>query len=147
MVKDAEANAAKDKAEREKIDLKNQADQLIYQTEKTLGEIGDKISQDEKSKIQAAINDLREQLKKEDGAAIKTAMDTLMKASHKMAEEIYKNAQAQGAGPGAGQAGPGAGPSGGQGGQQAGPGPGPGNNDKGKNDGPVDADFEVVDDK
>ena len=148
MVKDAEANAAKDKAEREKIDTKNQADQLIYQTEKTLSEIGDKISQDEKNKIQAAINDLREQIKKEDVAAIKASTDALMKASHKMAEEIYKNAQAgasgaQGAGPG--QAGQGAGQNTGQGGQQAGP--GPGNKNNGKNDGPVDADFEVVDDK
>jgi molecular chaperone DnaK len=147
MVKDAEANAAKDKAEREKIDTKNQADQLIYQTEKTLSEIGDKISQDDKKKIQAAINDLREQIKKEDAAAIKASMDALMKASHKMAEEIYKNAQAgaSAGGAGPGQAGPGAGQSGGQSGQQAGP--GPGNKNNGKNDGPVDADFEVVDDK
>jgi molecular chaperone DnaK len=135
MVKDAEANAAKDKSEREKIDVKNQADQLIYQTEKTLGEIGDKISQDEKDRIRAAINDLREQLKKEDAAAIKASMDALMKASHKMAEEIYKNAQANaqpGSGPGPGQA------QGSQGQSQAGPKGGD------KNDGPIEADFEEV---
>ena len=150
MVKDAEANAAKDKAEREKIDVKNQADQLIYQTEKTLGEIGDKISQDEKNKIQAAITDLREQVKKDDIAAIKTATETLMKSSHKMAEELYKNAQAQGAGAaGAGQAtGPGAGTSdAGQTNNQSQQQSGPENKNNGKNDGPVDADFEVVDDK
>ncbi|HAJ80307.1 MAG TPA: molecular chaperone DnaK [Fibrobacteres bacterium] len=150
MVKDAEANAAKDKAEREKIDVKNQADQLIYQTEKTLGEIGDKISQDEKNKIQAAITDLREQVKKDDIAAIKTATEALMKSSHKMAEELYKNAQAQGAGAaGAGQAtGPGAGTSdAGQTNNQSQQQSGPENKNNGKNDGPVDADFEVVDDK
>jgi molecular chaperone DnaK len=150
MVKDAEANAAKDKAEREKIDVKNQADQLIYQTEKTLGEIGDKISQDEKNKIQAAINDLREQVKKDDITAIKAATETLMKSSHKMAEELYKNAQSQGAGAaGAGQAtGPGAGTSdAGQTNNQSQQQSGPENKNNGKNDGPVDADFEVVDDK
>jgi molecular chaperone DnaK len=143
MVKDAEANAAKDKAEREKIDVKNQADQLIYQTEKTLGEIGDKISQDEKDKIHAAINDLREQLKKENIPSIKSSMDTLMKASHKMAEELYKNAQA-GQHPGAG-AGPGPGGAGGNvhGQSQSGPG-GPGGKNDGKNDGPIEADFEEV---
>ena len=120
MVKDAEANAARDKEEREKIDVKNQADQLIYQTEKTMGEMGDKISQDEKDKIKAAINDLREKIKKEDIEGIKAATETLMKASHKMAEELYKNAQAAGAA-GAGQAGPGAGQQDGQGpGQQQG---------------------------
>jgi molecular chaperone DnaK len=141
MVKDAEANAAKDKADREKIDVKNQADQLIYQTEKTLGEIGDKISQDEKDKIRSAINDLREQLKKENIESIKSSMDVLMKASHKMAEELYKNAQA-GAQPGAG-AGPGA--SGGSGNVNGQAQQGPGNS--GKNDGkdgPIEADFEEV---
>ena len=144
MVKDAEANAARDKAEREKIDVKNQADQLIYQTEKTMGEMGDKISQDEKDKIKAAINDLREKIKKEDVEGIKAATETLMKASHKMAEELYKNAQAAGAA-GAGQAGPGAGQQGGQGpGQQQG---GTSGKNDGKKDGPIDADFEVVDDK
>jgi molecular chaperone DnaK len=149
MVKDAEANAAKDKAERERIDVKNQADQLIYQTEKTLGEIGDKISQNEKDTIKAAINDLREQLKKENIESIKSSMDKLMKASHKMAEEIYKNAQAgpQAGGSSAGGAG-GAGPGpnmgnmsgGGQNQQQSGSGP---KND-GKGEGPIEADFEEV---
>jgi molecular chaperone DnaK len=144
MVKDAEANAAKDKADREKIDVKNQADQLIYQTEKTLGEIGDKISQDEKDKIRAAINDLREQVKKENIASIKSSMDVLMKASHKMAEEIYKNAQG-GAHPGAGAgAGPGQGPDGQAHGQSQQQGPGRDGKNDGKNDGPIEADFEEV---
>ena len=145
MVKDAEANAAKDKEEREKIDVKNQADQLIYATEKTLGEIGDKISQDEKDKIKAGVADLREKIKSGDPAAIKASMEALTKVSHKMAEELYKNAQAQGAAgaAGAGQAGPGPGP-------QAGPAGSPGDQasgQDGKKNGPVDADFEVMDDK
>jgi molecular chaperone DnaK len=148
MVKDAEVNAAKDKAEREKIDVKNQADQLIYQTEKTLGEIGDKISQDEKDKIRAAINDLREQLKKENIESIKSSMDALMKVSHKMAEELYKNAQAGGAagaaGPGAGQAGPGPEQTGGNVHGQSQQGPGQSGKNDGKNDGPIEADFEEV---
>jgi molecular chaperone DnaK len=148
MVKEAESNAERDKQEREKIDVKNQADQVIYQTEKTLGEIGDKIPLDDKTKIQSAVDDLRKKLKGDDIEAIKASMDALMKASHKMAEEMYKNA-----GPQAGGAGPsGGGPQQGQPGGQAGPqgrpqgdaGP---KKDDGKGDGPVDADFTVVDDK
>lgn len=140
MVKDAEANSARDKEEREKIDTKNQADQLIYQTEKTLGEIGDKIPSEEKDKIRSAINDLREKIKTDDVAAIKEGVDTLMKASHKMAEEIYKNTQS-GTGGTSQQAG-----SSDQQGQQQQSG-GSSNKNNGKADGPVDADFEVVDDK
>ena len=136
MVKEAESNAEQDKQEREKIDVKNQADQAIYQTEKTLGEIGDKIPLDDKTKIQSAVDDLRKKLKGDDIGAIKASMDALMKASHKMAEEMYKNSGASG---------------------QAGDHPRrvrvPGRKavrrfeptDKG--DGPVDADFTVVDDK
>jgi len=147
MVKDAEANAARDKAEREKIDVKNQADQLIYQTEKTMGEMGDKISAEEKSTIQAAIAGLREKLKTDDIEGIKAATEALMKSSHKMAEELYKNAQSAGAT--GGQAGPGASgqQSPGQGPQQSGPQGGQSDKNDGKKDGPIDADFEVVDDK
>ena len=144
MVKDAEANAAKDKEDREKIDVRNQADQLIYQTEKTLGEIGDKISQGEKDSIKAAVADLREKVKKDNIADIKTSMDALMKSSHKMAEELYKSSQAQGGGAaGPGQAGPQPGSNGNAQGQA---GPQSGGQD-GKKNGPVDADFEVMDDK
>ena len=140
MVKEAESNAERDKQEREKIDVKNQADQVIYQTEKTLGEIGDKIPLDDKTKIQSAVDDLRKKLKGDDIAAIKASMDALMKASHKMAEEMYKNAGANAQGGAQSQAGPGPGP-------QAGPGPSDGQKKDGKGDGPVDADFTVVDDK
>jgi molecular chaperone DnaK len=137
MVRDAEVNAESDKKEREKIDMKNKADSLIFQTEKTLEDIGDKISAEEKSKIKAALEDLKETMKSDDAEKIKTSMDALMKVSHKMAEELYKSAQAQGA---AGQAGAGANTAGGD--------AGAGDAEKGgKKDGAVDADFEVVDDK
>lgn len=148
MVKEAEANAEKDKAEREKVDVKNQADQLISQTEKTLGEVGEKISAEEKAKIQSALEDLKEKAKGDDTQAIKTSIDNLMKSSHKMAEEMYKNAQgaAGGAQGGAQPGGAGAGAAAGQ--QQAGPQQQDASSQDGgkKDDGAVDADFEVVDD-
>jgi molecular chaperone DnaK len=139
MVKEAESNAERDKKEREKIDVKNQADQVIYQTEKTLGEIGDKIPLDDKTKIQSAVDDLRKKLKGDDTDAIKASMDALMKASHKMAEEMYKHAGPQGQ--------PGAGPTAGAGPSSPGPDGNAGDKKDGKGDGPVDADFTVVDDK
>ncbi len=143
MVKDAEANAEADKAEREKVDTKNQAEQLVFQTEKTLGEVGDKISEDEKKQIQTALDDLKEKAKGDDIQAIKSSMDALMKSSHKMAEELYKTQAAGGAG-----AGGAAGPEGAAGGQQQGPEQNAqGDQNKGGGeDGAVDADFEVVDD-
>jgi molecular chaperone DnaK len=137
MVKDAEANAARDKEEKEKVEIKNQADQLIFQTEKTLGELGDKISAADKAKITDALNDLKEKAKGTDTAAIKASIDALMKASHSMAEEMYKNAGAAGAGPAGG--GPQGGPTGGAQSHQEEP------KKKGQGEGPVDADFEVVD--
>jgi len=141
MVKDAEANAARDKAEREKIDVKNQADQLIYQTEKTLAETGDKISQDEKDKIKVAINDVREKIKTENIEGIKAATETLMKASHKMSEELYKNAQSGSRADAQGSAGQH------EESQQTGPRGRAAENSEGKKNGPVDADYEVVGDK
>jgi molecular chaperone DnaK len=137
MVKDAEANAAHDKEEKEKVEIKNQADQLIFQTEKTLGELDGKISDADKSKISSALNDLKEKAKGTDTAAIKASIDALMKASHSMAEAMYKNA---GGGAGAGPTGgPQGGPTGGAQSQQDEP------KKKGQGEGPVDADFEVVD--
>jgi molecular chaperone DnaK len=142
MVKEAESNADRDKKEREKIDVKNQADQAIYQTEKTLSEVGDKIPLDDKNKIQSAVDDLRKKLKSDDTDAVKASMDALMKASHKMAEEMYKNAGPQGqAGPG-----PGSGPTGSADADAHADGS-TGPKKDGKGDGPVDADFTVVDDK
>lgn len=142
MVKEAEANAETDKSEKEKIEVKNQADQVVYQTEKTLGEVGDKISADEKSKIQAALDDLKAKIKDGDTAAIKASMEALMQSSHKMAEEMYKNAQAAG---GAGAEGAAGGASGGPSQDQASGGAQGGGQQGQEQQGPVDADYEVVD--
>ena len=94
MKKDAEAHADDDKKRREMVDLKNQADQLAYQTEKTLSEQGEKVSPEDRGNIESAISALREALKGDDAEAIKRAMENMEKASHKLAEEMYK-AQAQ----------------------------------------------------
>lgn len=135
MVKDAEANAEKDKSEKERIEVKNQADQVIFQTEKTLKEAGDKIPESDKSAIESALNDLKEKAKGDNTEAIKASMDALMKASHSMAEAMYKTAGAQAGGPK-----PGAGPQG----PQPEPEQEPPKDAKDK-DGAVDADYEVVD--
>jgi molecular chaperone DnaK len=149
MVKDAEANAARDKEEKEKVEVKNQAEQLVYQTEKMLVEAGDKIPADVKGKYQSSIDDLKEKIKGGDPKAIKAGMDSMMKVS----EELYKHAQAAGAaGPGAGGPGGGADPAEGQqfhdgqpGGTSAPSGDAGDQKKKGGKDGAVDADFEVVD--
>jgi molecular chaperone DnaK len=143
MVKDAEANAEKDKKEKERIEVKNQADQTIFQTEKTLKEVEGKIPDSDKAAIEAALNELKEKAKGEDIEAIKASMDALMKASHSMAEAMYKQA----GGAAGAQGGPQPGPGGG--GPQTGPtGPEPQQEppkEKKEGDGAVDADFEVVD--
>ncbi len=92
MVKDAELHKAEDSKRRELVDLKNQADALIAQTEKSLGEIGDKISAEEKVKIESAITELKDTLKDTDSTKeqIEAKVKTLTEASHKMAEQMYK---------------------------------------------------------
>ena len=148
MVKEAEANAAQDKEEKERIEVKNQADQTIYQTDKMLSEIGGKISEGDKSNIQKALDDLKEKVKGTDISAIKSSMDALMKASHAMAEAMYKQAGPEAAAGAAG--GPGAGFTSQQQGPTASAGPSPSGGESKKGgpaDGAVDADFEVVDDK
>ena len=139
MVKDAEANAEADKKKREEIDTRNEADSLVYQTEKALKDYGDKVSAADKSGIEAAVNDLKEALKGSDIAAIKAKTETLKQASYKIAEEMYKAQNAGGAGaagagpnPGAAAGNAGAGASGGSG------------FDKGSAD---DVQYEVHDDK
>lgn len=112
MVKEAEANAENDKLEKEKVEAKNNADSLIYQTEKTLKEMGDKIGAADKQKIEAAIADLRQALNSDNTADIKAKTESLQQAAYKIAEEMYKQQGAQaGADPNAGssqgaQAGP-----------------------------------------
>ena len=103
MVKEAEANAENDKLEKEKVEAKNNADSLIYQTEKTLKEMGDKIGAADKQKIEAAIADLRQALNSDNTADIKAKTESLQQAAYKIAEEMYKQQGAQaGADPNAG---------------------------------------------
>lgn len=97
MVKDAEANAASDKAKREGIDAKNEADSLIYATEKTLKEMGDKVDSAEKQKIEDAIADLKKVMETDNVSEIKAKTESLKQASYKIAEELYKQQAAQGA--------------------------------------------------
>jgi molecular chaperone DnaK len=132
MVKDADAHAAEDKKTRELAEARNKADSAIYQVEKSLKEFGDKLSDDEKNKIKEAIDKATSVKNSSDPEEINKAVDEMMQASHKMAEEMYKQQTAQQAGAGEAQAETAEEPS---------------KEDKGKGDeGAVDADFEVVDD-
>ena len=100
-VKEAEQFAAEDKARREEVDTHNNAEHLIYQTEKTLNELGDKATEDEKAAVQAAVEKLKEANKGTDLEAIKTAMDELQKAFYPITEKMYQQAQAAQGQPGA----------------------------------------------
>ena len=134
MVKEAEANAEADKKEREKIDARNEADSMIYATEKSLKDLGDKVDAAEKQKIDDAIAALRQALNGDDVEAIKAKTKELQEASYKIAEEIYKQQAAAGGNPDMGGANPG--DAGADAGASAGP-------NKGSAD---DVDYEVVDD-
>jgi molecular chaperone DnaK len=109
LVKDAQAHTDEDKKRRKLAEAKNQADNLVYQTEKNIAEYGDKVSPEEKTKIQDAVAALKKTLEGNDAEAIESATQTLMSASHKLAEEMYKKAAsatgAQGAAPGGNGAG------------------------------------------
>ncbi|MBL6665318.1 MAG: molecular chaperone DnaK [Rickettsiales bacterium] len=107
MVKDAEANAEADKAKKELVEARNQADSLVYQTEKSLGEHGDKIDADTKKSIEDGIKSLKDLLAKEDAKAdeIKSATETLTQTSMKLGEAVYKAAQESSADPMAAAAG------------------------------------------
>ena len=91
-VKEAEAYAAEDKKRREAVDVRNNADQMIYQTEKTVTEFGDKLSDEEKSKIETAKEALKEALKGEDIDAIKAKQEELQKEIYAVSEKVYKAA-------------------------------------------------------
>ena len=95
-VREAEQFAAEDKARREEVDTHNMADQTVYQTEKTLSELGDKISEEEKQSIQSAVDKLKEVNKGTDVAAIKAATEEVQKAFYAVSEKLYKNAAPQG---------------------------------------------------
>ncbi|WP_428041657.1 molecular chaperone DnaK [Candidatus Avelusimicrobium fimicolum] len=94
FVKDAEKFADEDKKHKEVIEAKNQGDSVLYQTEKALKEYGDKVSQDDRLAIDRALNDLRDALKGEDAAKMKSATDAALQASQKLGEAMYKSQQA-----------------------------------------------------
>jgi molecular chaperone DnaK len=129
MVSEAETHASEDEARRAEIELRNQADSLVYTTEKTLREHGEGLDAADRSSIEGAIATLKETLKTGDRDAIQRDMDALQQASYKLAEKMYAGAQASQAG------GPSAGPEQAQGGGEA----------EASDEGVVDADFEVVD--
>ena len=102
MQKDAEAHAEEDKKRREVVDLKNQADQVVYQMEKTLKEHGDKVPAKIRGNIESALNNLKEAAKGDDGDAIKRAMDKLNEVSQELGKIMYEEAaKKQGAAGGA----------------------------------------------
>jgi molecular chaperone DnaK len=94
-VKEAEQYAEEDKRIKEKIEIRNQADTLIYSVEKTLKESGDKVSEDEKNEITENIKDLKKALEEDEVDNMKSSIEKLTTSSHKLAEEIYKKASAQ----------------------------------------------------
>ena len=127
-VKEAEQFAAEDAKRKEEVDIRNQGDQMVYQTEKTLEEMGDKIPAGDKASVEGALGKLKETLKGTDTQAIKNATEELTKAFYAVSEKLYGQQGGQ-----AGQPGPDMGGQAQQGGTSAGP-------------DVVDADYEVVDD-
>jgi molecular chaperone DnaK len=109
MVKDAEANAATDKEKRERIDLRNQAETLIYQAEKQLGELGDKVAAEDKAKVEQFTGQLKEALEKDDTATIKTVLEQLQQALYAAGAAVYQQQAGAEAAAGNGAAGAGAG--------------------------------------
>ncbi|MFN0137203.1 MAG: molecular chaperone DnaK [Phycisphaerae bacterium] len=129
MVREAESHAAEDKSRRKLIDLRNQADQMVYQGEKSLKEHGEKIDAAARGEVEQALNRLKDSQKGEDAVAIEKAMENLTAVQHKIAEAVYKNVAATGA--------PGAAP-----GADAGSTVGAGASKGGKDD-VIDAEYEV----
>ena len=127
-VKEAEQFAAEDAKIKEGVEARNTADQMVYQAEKTLGEVGDKIPADEKAKVQSAVDKLKETLKGQDTAAIKADTEALQQAFYAVSEKLYQQANPQGGAAGPDMGGQQGGPNGGQGGDY------------------YDADYKVVDD-
>ena len=97
MVKDAEANASADKEKREKIDLKNQAETLVYQAEKQMEELGDKVEADAKAKVEEKRTKLKEATEKEDYDAMKTLLEELQQELYTVGASVYQQAGAEGA--------------------------------------------------
>jgi len=126
MVKDSELHSEEDKRKKALVEAKNRADQMVYSTEKTLREYGDKISSDERKRVEEAIEKVKEVMKGDNTEEINRAVENMLSASHKIAEEMYKKTTAQ----------------------QSSPPPEEEKEkekkEKGKGEGAVDADYEVV---
>ncbi len=129
MVKDAELHAEEDRKAKEGVEVRNEADSLVYSTEKSLSDFGDKISEEDKEKVNAAIAAVKQSLESGDNDDIKAKTEELKQAAYSLAEEAYKAQTAQGEG------------SGQEGGAEAGSSGGSGDSDNVE-----DADYEVVDD-
>ena len=95
MVKDAESHAEEDKRQKEEIEVRNLTDSLAYSTEQTLNELGDKVNEDLKTEVQAAVDEAKKALEGTDIDAIKAASDKLQGVAHKLAEVVYSNANEQ----------------------------------------------------
>jgi molecular chaperone DnaK len=121
LIKDAELHAGEDKAKKELIDARNTADSLIYATEKSMAELGDKLPMGTRNEVQGVISDLKRAMESDNTTDIKRLTETLTHASHRLAESVYQQ-------PGSGA------------GQQSGTGPGGGYGSP-----PADRDEEVVD--
>ena len=98
MVRDAEAHAEEDRQRKEEAEIRNQADTLVYQTEKLLREQGDKISGDEKSSVESALAELKDGLNGTDTETIKTGLEKLMTASQGFTQKLYEQAATENAG-------------------------------------------------
>ncbi|WP_394964638.1 molecular chaperone DnaK [Candidatus Allofournierella excrementigallinarum] len=96
-VREAEQFAAEDKKRREEVDVRNGADQMVFQTEKTLAELGDKVDAAKKAEVESKLSELKEALKGTDVEAIKAKQEEVQKAFYAISEELYKNAQGSGA--------------------------------------------------
>ncbi|HZS48943.1 MAG TPA: molecular chaperone DnaK [Blastocatellia bacterium] len=136
MMREAEANASEDQKRREAIEARNKLDSLIYSTEKTLSDFGDKLNEATKTEVQGALADAKSKLDSNDATIINQAFDTLTRSSHKLAEVMY--GQAQQAGAGGGETGGGSTSGGGQ--QSSGGG-------AKSSDDVIDAEYVDVDDK
>jgi molecular chaperone DnaK len=131
LTKEAELHAEEDRKRKESVETRNQLDSLVYQVDKQLTELGDKIPAEKKSGLEASLAEARQALESTDTEQMKTALDSLNKAMGDIAADIYSQAAAS-------QAAPGQDP-------EAGPGPAEESKSKAKDD-VVDADFEVMDD-
>ncbi|MBO4242127.1 MAG: molecular chaperone DnaK [Clostridiales bacterium] len=91
-IKEAELHAAEDKERKEKVETKNQAESTVYQTEKTLGEIGDKVSEEDKAPVNEALTRLKDAISRDDTAAMKTETEAVTQAFYKVSEKLYQAA-------------------------------------------------------